>query len=426
VAGLLTVALVLGGCHMSMMPTPVVFWDGRIDPLDKLPEARRTNEVKIFYATDRPASGPEADRRYRNGRGPALRLGEATVQLGGDSLSWEELHAASKAPKRTRSVPLILKNATELGALTATVTDKGLSRDPGLGDAGGESAFAEAINRRLEAVTHKEIVIYVHGAKVNFYNACAVTAQLYHFLGRNSVIVAYSWPTRQQVVWYGADVGQAGRSAPNLVELLEFLAANTDAENINILGYSVGGRLLSRALVALRERYPDKDAAQLGRDQRIGDVIFAASDVDLRTFVVDELRQFYDLPRSIVVTISDRDPVLGLAKVVHGASRLGAPDLDELTEQELIDLIELDAQQKIHAIDVTYGERPREYGPSTGHGYWYKSTWVSTDVLASLRFDLRPDQRGLVLKDEKEQWYFPEDYPNRIVEAVEMNRGEAP
>ncbi|MHC4776240.1 MAG: hypothetical protein ACYTBR_13380, partial [Planctomycetota bacterium] len=54
-----------------------------------------------------------------------------------------------------------------------------------------------------------------------------------------------------------------------------------------------------------------------------------------------------------------------------------------------------------------------------GHGYWYNNSWVSTDILASLRWQLPADQRGLeLLREGGRQWFFPGDYPQRIDDLV--------
>ena len=61
----------------------------------------------------------------------------------------------------------------------------------------------------------KDILVYVHGAKVNFYNACAFAAQLDHFMGRDMTSMAFAWPTRQNILAYGtgADLKRAYRAA---------------------------------------------------------------------------------------------------------------------------------------------------------------------------------------------------------------------
>jgi len=229
--------------------------------------------------------------------------------------------------------------------------------------------------------------------------------------------MAYAWPSRQSISRYFADVREAGRSAPNLTELLDFLAANTDAENINILSYSAGSRMLSKGLVGLRQRYPDADAAELRRALKIGNVIFAAADKDLRTFADEDLRAFYDLPQSIRIVISEQDPILKMARVLHGGSRLGSPNMGDITPEELAELVKLD---KIEVINVTHTVELRDYeGGFGGHGYWYQNSWVSTDILASLRWQLPADERGLeILREGGLQWFFPADYPQRIDDIV--------
>jgi len=358
------VLAVLGGCQWTMMPTPVVYWSDEIDPFASMPAEDQSTTVKVFYVTDRRAAGDMDDRRYTNGRGDALRLGEATVRIGSKHMTWDDLHTASNSSKRRRTIPLDLINASEHGSLD---------------EPEGEQVFAEAINRQLARSRHKDINIYLHGANVNFERPCLVSAELFHFLVRDGVMMAYAWPSRQSISRYFADVREAGRSAPNLTELLDFLAANTDAENINILSYSAGSRMLSKGLVGLRQRYPDADAAELRRALKIGNVIFAAADKDLRTFADEDLRAFYDLPQSIRIVISEQDPILKMARVLHGGSRLGSPNMGDITPEELAELVKLD---KIEVINVTHTVELRDY-----------------------------EGGGL-------QWFFPADYPQRIDDIV--------
>jgi esterase/lipase superfamily enzyme len=402
------VLAVLAGCQWEMMPTPVVFWGDEIDPFVWMPDEDQATTVKVFYVTDRKAAGKMHDRRYTNGRDDAVRLGEATVRFGGKHMSWDELAALSTVRRRSRAVPIVLTNASEYGSLA---------------DPAGEQAFVEAINRQLAGSRHKDINIYLHGAKVDFKRPCLVSAELFHYLGRDGVMIAYAWPSRQSVARYFADVREASRSAPNLAKLLDFLAENTDAANINVLSYSAGARILSKGLVVLREKYDDADAAGLRRALRIGNVIFAASDKDLRTFANEDLRAFYDLPQSIRIVISEQDPILGLARALHGGSRLGSPNMGDITPEELAELAKLD---KIEVINVTHTVELREYeGGFGGHGYWYQNSWVSTDILASLRWQLPADARGLeIVREGGRQWYFPADYPQRI-ESIVLTRIES-
>ena len=48
------------------------------------------------------------------------------------------------------------------------------------------------------------------------------------------------------------------------------------------------------------------------------------------------------------------------------------------------------------------------------HAYWYLNPWVNTDVIAILRHDLRPAERGLFREGGEAIWSFPKNYPEQI------------
>lgn len=398
-----------------LMPTPCVFWSGEVDPFAEFPEDQQTTDVTIFYATDRPAKGDMDDRKYANGRAPVVRLGEVTCRLGGSSRSWPELYEASMAKDRKGSWPLRLENAHEYGTLTASVADRAGQTNPALLDPAGQRAWAEAINRQLDRSNRRVINIYVHGANVGFYDSVVVAAQFFHFQGRDGVMIAFSWPTRQSPLFYAFDKKESKKSIPNFVELLDFLAANTEVAQINALGYSAGGPLLAGGLARLRERYPDLDEAQLQEKLHIGNVFFAASDADLRDFVENDLRVFHPLPQSIRITISRDDPILRMVGA-FGGGKVGDARAEQLTEEELKEFDHV--LPKIDVIDVSYSEKGREGGSFGGHGYWYTNAWVATDVLSSFRWDVEPEVRGLARIEGEDTWYYPKDYPQRITDLV--------
>jgi hypothetical protein len=75
-------------------------------------------------------------------------------------------------------------------------------------------------------------------------------------------------------------------------------------------------------------------------------------------------------------------------------------------------------------IDV---EGAANFDSGNGHAYFRQSPWVSSDVLLSLRYGLRPAQRGLEQRDESPIWRFPKDYVARSDAALlRVNPGLAP
>jgi esterase/lipase superfamily enzyme len=89
--------------------------------------------------------------------------------------------------------------------------------------------------------------------------------------------------------------------------------------------------LLASALARLRARHPELDREALQRRYRLGDVIFVASDVDLKTFARDQVQPALDLSRQVIVYFSTADRALGFSAMVAGVSRLGQPDISDLT-----------------------------------------------------------------------------------------------
>ena len=185
--------------------------------------------------------------------------------------------------------------------------------------------LVEDLNDAIDDARDKDILIYVHGAKVNFYNACAFAAQLDHFMGRDMTSVAFSWPTRQDIIAYsfGDDVNRAYKAAPALATLIETIAEKTDARRIHILCWSAGARVLSSALAELRERHPDLTHEQLQEKLRVGTAYFAAGDVPTSEFV-EKLPAINDVAREIIVTVSSNDIALKNASIwMGGGNRLG-------------------------------------------------------------------------------------------------------
>jgi esterase/lipase superfamily enzyme len=387
-----------GGCasHVKLKPLPVVFQPGRADSIDlcsAIAEPQRTPDVPIFYATNRTPKGPADDRTYTNGVSKELRFGVANVAMGERGESWQD---------------------TCNGDATFRV-ERFAERDA--------DAFVEAIDRQLATSPNRQVNIYVHGFKTYTEWETEVLAKLFHCSLRRGAMVCFAWPSRQSLYLYGQDVDRARASAPHLNELIELIATRTDAERINLLAYSCGAAMVSEALVELRGKYPDDDAAALGKRLRIGNVIFAASDIDLKTFAKRQLDQIRALAQHVVVYIAENDAALGMAKFGYGTSRLGRPDLKEL-ELSQADLDRAMTDHQIQVVDVTDVPGPHSAGGFGGHGYWYANDWIMTDLLVDFRWQIPPNERGLVRRPGKARWYFPKDYPERVTAALRRRIAE--
>jgi esterase/lipase superfamily enzyme len=398
----LLLVVVLSGCgsHTSLQPMPVIYGPGRADLCSLIPESKRTSELQVFYATNRAAKGPANNREYTNKVDERLRLGVATVQMGNRDATWDEICRASSG--KGGNPVMRMTRAAEFGRL---------------GDASAD-AFVEAIDRQLALSNNRQVNVYIHGFRTNVDLEVEVLAKLAHCSGRRGAFVCFAWPSRQSLFLYGQDVRRGKQSAHHLADLLELIAGRTQAERINLLGYSCGAAAMTEALVQLRNRYPDATPEELSHQLRIGNVILAASDIDLKTFARSQLVRLQDLAENVVIYIADNDAALGLASFGYGASRLGRPNVAKLnlTQAQLEEAARDTSLQVVDVSDVP--GKHASGGGFGGHGYWYANSWIMTDLLVDLRWQIPAAQRGLVRRSGKARWYFPKDYPARVTEAV--------
>jgi len=392
--------VMLCGCDVKtgLKPMPVIYGPRGLDLCSIIPESRRTSDVQVFYATDRKPKGPADHRIYENDVDASVHLGVSNVQMQLDkkAASWDDICRASGNASGDEKIDPIfsLSNSSDFS-------------DP--------AAFYEAINQQLALTPNHEVNIYVHGFFTKFDVAMETLGKMMHCSGRRGVMVCFSWPARQSMLLYASDIERGRASGPYLADLIEQLAANTNAENINILSYSVGAVCATNGLLELRKRHADLTPEQLAKKFRIGNIIYAASDIDLESFARKQIVQLKELCQHVVIYVSANDSVLQLASFARGATRLGHPDLAKFTKQEQ-EAVAKDPQ--IQVVDVSDVPGPQGFGGFGGHYYWYSNDWVMTDVLVSLRWQISPDQRGLYRKYGMSRWSFPKDYPERVTAAV--------
>jgi esterase/lipase superfamily enzyme len=394
-----------------LMPTPEALRQGRHDPFSVNPGLARSNRVAVAYATNRLPVGPQGARSYLPLFDDTLRLGVATVRIGSQDKEWEDLYKLSTTRERHRGIELRLEKATEVAPIPLDGDADALSPEA--------QAFFRTLNEALGRSLDEDLTLYVHGANNDFYRACAHAAQYHHFTGRNSLVMVYAWPSAGSLLRYAVDVRNASQAAPVLARLLELLARHSVARHIDILAYSAGAQVLSPALAALRTRYAGEDTEQLRRRLRLGELYFAAPDIDVQRFL-GQLAAFIDMAEHVTVAANPDDSVLAMAASHHGVSRAGRADPQELSAEETRWVI--DASRRL-AFDIIWVDPGSIPGMSRGsHRFWYANPWVSTDVLVQLLYHARPADRGLEVRyGEKGArfWVFPHDYPERASRAIE-------
>ncbi|MGM0659278.1 MAG: hypothetical protein ACQET0_11955 [Pseudomonadota bacterium] len=132
-AAVLVILLLPAGCgtsaNVSLMPTPVVYTELGIGPLDAVPVGERWAPRMIYYATTR-ARNPGWQRiEYGNGEGDMVRLGTALIGFGTEDLEWEDLRQLSAAADRSENeIPLSIAGIVETGRWRASDVSPRLPR----------------------------------------------------------------------------------------------------------------------------------------------------------------------------------------------------------------------------------------------------------------------------------------------------------
>jgi esterase/lipase superfamily enzyme len=383
-----------------LAPTPAILKDSRLAFARALPEPLQTTRLPVFFATTRAATdGPE---HFGNNAAEGVTLGVARVRLGEPGWTWDQLVESD----RTSTVDTPRTGAVEsIEVLGRTGGDASMNE--------ADRAFVAAIDAQLARVRNPELVVYVHGYRVTFDEVAVQMGSFAHYLAQGAT-VTFQWPTGTMFWNYVIDCPRARRYIPDIERLL-ILLARTKAQHINVMAYSCGSPLLAEALARLRAQHPELDHEALQRRYRFGNVMFVASDVDLKTFARDHVQPALDLSRQVIVYFSRIDRALGFSSWIAGASRLGQPDISDLTEEEIRRLA---AEPRFQAIDVSDVRGAHEMGGMKGHGYWYANELISTDVTLSLRYPIAPADRCLVNHKSPRVWHIPPNYVDCLAERL--------
>ncbi len=402
------------GCQgpkvVPLMPTPILYSENGLSPLDHIPEQEQWKPRKVYFATTRQRTSDLQVIDYSNEEAARVSVGLALIGFGNEGMTWSDLQEISKSTQREEAVDLSIAGLLEAGSFDPKTPDA-TRNGPG-------AWLLQDLNQSIESSRDKDLMIYVHGAKVNFYNACAFAAQLDHFMGRDMTSVAFSWPSRQNILKYvfGGDVDRAYRSSESLAILLELLSDHSSARKIHIVAWSAGSRVVTSAVSRLRQQYPDLSEEELQKKFRLGTLYFAASEIPRKEFI-QKLPDLDQMANRVVVTVSSNDAALKNANLFMG----GGPRIGQmaggLTEKEVATI---EKTRSLEVIDLSLGGEERGFD-ITGHRYWFDHPWASSDLILSIRTDWDPEQRKLTKTGHRMLWGISADYPERIQTMTEKD-----
>ena len=405
--------------RIELMPAPDVYGDGLLNPLPETHPFKRIPYDGILFATDRaPASDEDPEKYYLNDRGQVVRLGLAEIEFGKKEFTWQFARQVSLLRARTEEFPVKISNVEEWGIMGSTIPDwfdRDLMTEDDLPEA--SEKFAAAINAQMAASGKKHVYFYVHGYKVTYENPVLVSAELWHFLGYEGAFIAYAWPSTPSKFAYIKDSDTSGGFARNFRLLLEFVAQNTDVEEIHIVGYSNGTRLVTRAMEQLALKYHGMSPDEIWQRLHLSNVILVGSDLDRAVFGSYMADGLLNVARHTSVYMSRYDKALGVSQFLTRRERLGqlwggrGGEIHPLARSAIVNY-----RDQISFINVSDAEASDQ---GNGHGYFRSSPWASSDVLMTMYYGLRPEERGLAEQDDLPVFTFPPDYISRLWESIE-------
>jgi esterase/lipase superfamily enzyme len=198
------IALLVTACSSTryLMPTPYIYDGNNSAGFETLSLPLRTSNIDLLYVTDRkPEPNDEHTFSYGYKRSLSMAFGSVMV-LPGVAVNWNQLVEASQTSNRLRKIKLSIGNIIEQGRYPKTPypllkDEEGLVRqDPAsfISFDTINSKFQAELSRRIAMSPRKEVFIYIHGYNNSFADAAYTLAELWHFSGRETVPILYSWP----------------------------------------------------------------------------------------------------------------------------------------------------------------------------------------------------------------------------------------
>lgn len=413
------IALVTGapivGCHTALMTTPNLYVQSNDNPFHAVPQLLQSNRVEVIYATDRAATQDgRSGLRYGYGRSGSLAYGVCVVEIGRD-VSWADLVRESRTQRRSKSLPLVMREIRELGRFPdvpnlATFSGDTFVESPELiaERLATERQLTALLSDHLSRTSRREAYVYIHGFNNTFEEAAFVMAQLWHFMGRTGTPIIYTWPAGSPegiLGGYSHDSESGQFTGYHLRHFLHTIASCPDLEKIHLIAHSRGTDVLMTALRELNLEY--RAAGMDTRSQlKLGNLVLAAPDLDLEVTgqrIIAELLPL--IPERMTVYVSQADRAIAVVKWLFGSKfRVGQLRWSDLAPEHQKALA---AVSQMHVVSVL------ERTSFLGHSYFHENPAVSSDVILLLRDNRDPgagNGRPLI-KRQDSFWEIDSTYP---------------
>ncbi len=306
------------------------------------------HQVKVFFATDR---APDADNSaYYGVKRGAMSYGITDVGIPpGHVMGHHEEPSLLKLESSSDES----KHIKVRDVITLTRDD-----------------FLQRLTAAVEATPGGKIMIFVPGYNTEFLESNRIVAQFASDLKFSGPVLLFSWPSQGSLTGYTVDETNAEWAQADFTQLLTALLETIKAQNIYIIGHSMGNRIIGRAMTALAGDRPDGDLIVFR------EIVMIAPDIDADVFRLDMAPRLARTGIHVTVYASSNDRALMASKAFHGYPRAG-----ETGEG----LVVVSGVETVDASDVS--------GGLLGHSYFAEDRRIMEDIFALLQTGQRADDR---------------------------------
>ena len=354
-------------------------------PEDAVPDGLRRITSEILYVTDRNPLHGEGGilTGYGNQRSDSMAFGVSLVEYG-ELESWRELVQRTHeqdAKALTRLDPVYLQ---ELARFPATPLP--FERRAGTLVTLPEAAQAyqnrvdvmrSEIAKRLQEHRLDRVQVYIHGFNNAFEDGIGTLANIWHYSGRQSLPIAYSWPAGNEGLFrYFQDVESGEFSVFHVKEFLRVLASIPEVKQIDIVAHSRGNAVVTNALreLLIEARGQGRDPRQV---MKTGTLLMAAPDLDVgvvrQRLIAERFLQAFD---QINIYVNPNDRALRLSQIVGAVTRLGNVTGDEFS------MAEIESLTRAGNVGFIFIKDSRN---RLGHSYFRRNPAVLSDIILTLR-----------------------------------------
>jgi esterase/lipase superfamily enzyme len=239
----------------------------------------------LVATTRKPVNGGRAKPWFGSGRAPTMTLARAKLVPPDDSRF--SLAAVGLADWRLDGVQAVSGEVSDL-----------------LAQAGGGG----------------DVLIYVHGFNQTFETAALDAARLADGIKFRGQTMAFSWPSKAELLDYAYDRDSAMWSRDAFERVLSSIVSAPGSGRVHIVAHSMGTMLTLESLRQLYAHYGDTVTG------RIGAVVFAAPDIDMDVFSA-AISRIGPLAGKITVVTATNDRALELSgRLAGGMTRVGAAE----------------------------------------------------------------------------------------------------